>query len=582
MKERNLKSSKRDTARPFDLEAITRENIRQLRPYASARDEFKGDAAGAVFLDANEQPAPLQGLPAGVNRYPKYSQDRVKERLAAIKGVRPGQVFLGNGSDEAIDLLMRCFARPGMDRIMVFPPTFGMYEVCARINDLGVVRVPLDADFRIVAGRLEDSLDDSCRLVFFCNPNNPTGNTQDKEVFLKTARDFKGLVVVDEAYVDFCPEESLVAELDRHPNLVVLQTFSKAWGLAGARVGVAYASPDIIATLSKAKAPYNVGGPACGLAEEALNRFAEYRIGVAQTVQERKNLVPALEGLPGVEKVYPSRANFLLVKTTGADALYGHLAEKGVVVRNRTREPGCEGCLRVTVGSPAENRRLLEAWSSFGRGVEEAPPVGEGREASPSTGPGMKTLRQATVSRRTAETDISLRLVLDGTGHAGIHTGIGFLDHMLQQVARHGLLDLYVEVRGDLQVDAHHSVEDTAIVLGQAFREALGDKTGIERYGFAVPMDESRAAVMVDFGGRTFLRWDVRFVTSRTGELPTSLYEHFFRSFAEAAACNLHVKARGTDDHHRIEAIFKAFARALRMAVTQNTSGSLPSTKGLL
>ncbi len=555
----------------FHLDAQTRENIRQLRPYKSARDEFSGDPASAVFLDANEQPTPFSALPEGINRYPKYAQDILKERLAAVKGVGVGQIFLGNGSDEAIDLILRCFASPGRDSVMVFPPTFGMYAVSARINDLKVIEVPLDEAFSADPDAIIRAMEPGCKVLFFCNPNNPTANTQDRETILRVINTFSGIVVVDEAYIDFCPEESLLDELENHPNLVVLQTFSKAWGLAGARVGVAYASPGIISVLNKAKAPYNLSSPACQLAVRALNSFAEYRIGIRQAIRERERLSGELAAMPMVEKVYPSKANFLLVKTSDAQAVYAHLAAHGVVVRNRTNEPGCQGCLRITVGTADENRKLLREWERLGMAGTSDP-----EEAPGETFPA----RTATLRRQTAETDITIRLGLDGNGQAGIDTGIGFFDHMLNQIARHGLFDLDIAAKGDLHIDVHHSLEDTAITLGQAFRQALGDKKGVERYGFALPMDDSEAKVLIDFGGRTFFKWKVRFNTNQTGEVPTSLYPHFFRSFSEAAACNLHIKAKGEDDHHIIEAVFKAFAKALRMAVTRNPSGVLPTTKG--
>lgn len=574
---------------PFNLGAITRENIRRLQPYKSARDEFSGDPDQAVFLDANEQPAPLYGMPGEINRYPKYAQDTLKESLAAVKGVSSSGIFLGNGSDEAIDLILRCFANPGRDSIMVFPPTFGMYAVSARINDLQVLEVPLDAEFRADPDAIIQAMDPSCRVLFFCNPNNPTANTQDRETMIRVIRAFPGIVVVDEAYIDFCPEESLLPELEQFPNLVILQTFSKAWGLAGARVGVAYASPEIVAVLNKSKAPYNLSRPACELAVKALNGYAEYRMGIRRTIRERESLSAELAQMPLVKKVFPSKSNFLLVKTSDAGAAYSHLAANGVVVRNRTNEPGCQGCLRITVGSAGENRRLLEVWRLLkdkNEGDTETDTAGGEAAGGTVTGGeadvGITADRTATVRRQTAETDITVRLNLDGKGQSDISTGIGFFDHMLHQIARHGLFDLEITATGDLHIDVHHTIEDTAITLGQAFCRALGDKKGVERYGFALPMDDSHARVLIDLGGRSYFRWKADFGGTHTGEVPTSLYPHFFRSFSDAAACNLHVKAGGEDDHHIIEAVFKAFARALRMASARNASGILPSTKGMI
>lgn len=560
----------------FNLNALIRDNIRVMKPYSSARSEFSGDDSGTLFLDANEQPQPFEGLPARINRYPRRNQEQLRQRLAAVKGVREEQIFLGNGSDEAIDLILRCFARPSIDEIMVFPPTFGMYGVSASVNDLAVNKVGLDRDFRINVEKTLSAVNPSTRVMFICSPNNPTGNTQPHETIKALLTRFDGLVVVDEAYIDFSPGSTMLAHLDEYPNLIVLQTFSKAWGLAGARVGMAYASPEIIDVLNKVRFPYNISLPDSQLAMEALNRYAEYKLSVALALDNRSWLQSMLADMPKVEFIYPSSANFLLVKTSDGDTLYRYLRDRGVVVRNRGSEPGCAGCLRVTVGTKEENQRLLEVWAKFGQEPENIR-----NESSPGKATEWPT-RTAVVSRTTSETAITVRLSLDGSGRANIQTGIGFYDHMLHQIARHGLFDLDILAEGDLHIDAHHTIEDTAITLGQAFRKALGNKAGIERYGFALPMDDAEAKVLIDFGGRFFLKWKVKFDTPNTGEVPTSLYEHFFRSFAEAAAANLHVKAKGKDDHHKIEAVFKAFAKALRMAVSRNKSGILPSTKGNL
>ncbi len=566
----------------FDLNSLLPPHIRELKPYVSARDDYPGNDTPAVFLDANELPGPMQGMPSGINRYPGKEAVILKEQIAAVKELESDRVFLGNGSDEIIDLLMRCFARQGQDSIMIFPPAFGMYALRAAANNLKVEEVPLDAGFTIDVRAALAATGPQTRLIFVCHPNNPSGNAQQVETIRRIAREFNGLVVVDEAYIDFCPEKSLLPVLRSHPNLVVLQTFSKAWGLAGARVGMAFASAAITGVLKKAGFPYNVGSPALKLAGEALNRHAEYRLNLIRLRRLRDELGSRLREMPLVEKVYPSDANFLLVKTRDAGLVYRHLAKLGVVVRNRDNEAGCKGCLRITVGSATENERLIRSWEILGKNPQKAR-----RKAAPETageGRVQKTEppRESIIRRKTSETDITLRLNLDGKGEANIQSGIGFLDHMLQQIARHGLIDLEVDARGDLEVDLHHSIEDIGICLGSALKQALGDKAGIERYGFELPMDDSRARVLIDLGGRNYLSWDASFSATEVGGIPASLFRHFFRSLAEAASCNLHVEASGDDDHHQIEAIFKAFARALRMAKSKNTSGIMPSTKGRL
>lgn len=574
----------------FNLKSIIPEHIRNITPYASARDEFKGK--GSVFLDANELPEPLPGMPADANRYPGSEPELLKEKLSAVKQVERDCILLGNGSDEIIDMLMRCFCRPGEDQVMVFPPTFGMYAVRARVNNLEVIPVNLDSDFGIDPGKALKNVTPDTRLMFVCHPNNPTGNVQEKETIIELLENFDGIVVVDEAYIDFCPEKSLLPLLKDHRNLVVLQTFSKAYGLAGARIGAAYASREIIGVLQTISFPYNLGTPSIRLAEKALDSYAAFLMNLRRIAASRDHLADVIKKLPLAEKVYPSDANFLLVKTRDADALYKHLGRRGIIVRNRSNEPGCTGCLRITVGTPEENQQLLEAWAAYDSDsaeeevISDAAGIAAQKEEDGQVQRGDATrnteVRQATVRRQTSETDITVRVKLEGSGYASINTGIPFFDHMLEQIARHGMIDLEVDASGDLEVDSHHTIEDTAISLGEALREALGDKKGIERYGFELPMDESRARVLTDLGGRSYLKWEVPLSGLPVGNIQATLFRHFFLSLSGSAACNLHIEASGEDDHHMIEAVFKAFARALRMAVARNNSDAMPSTKGML
>jgi len=574
----------------FNLKSIIPEHIRNITPYASARDEFKGK--GSVFLDANELPEPLPGMPADANRYPGSEPELLKEKLSAVKQVERDCILLGNGSDEIIDMLMRCFCRPGEDQVMVFPPTFGMYAVRARVNNLEVIPVNLDSDFGIDSGKALKNVTPDTRLMFVCHPNNPTGNAQEKETIVELLENFDGIVVVDEAYIDFCPDKSLLPLLKDYRNLVVLHTFSKAYGLAGARIGAAYASREIIGVLQKISFPYNLGTPAIRLAEKALDSYAVYLMNLRRIAASRDHLADVIKKLPLTEKVYPSDANFLLVKTRDADALYKHLARRGIIVRNRSNEPGCAGCLRITVGTPEENQQLLEAWAAYDSDsveeevISDAARIAAQKEEDGQVQRGDATrnteVRQATVRRQTSETDITVRVKLEGSGYASINTGIPFFDHMLEQIARHGMIDLEVDASGDLEVDSHHTIEDTAISLGEALREALGDKKGIERYGFELPMDESRAKVLADLGGRSYLKWEVSLSGLPVGNIPATLFRHFFLSLSGSATCNLHIEASGEDDHHMIEAVFKAFARALRMAIARNNTNAMPSTKGVL
>lgn len=346
----------------FNLNDLVRPNIRDLVPYSSARDEFKGEAN--VFLDANEN---ALGSPTmkWYNRYPDPMQWQIKEKLAQIKGVPAQQIFLGNGSDECIDVLIRGFCEPGIDNIVLVPPTYGMYEVSANINNVKIKKVPLTADYQLNLPALEDAIDDFTKIIFLCSPNNPTGNslhTADVEAILNN---YFGLVIVDEAYINFSRQRSFIPSLQEYPNLVVMQTLSKAWGLAALRVGMAFASNELIAVMNKIKPPYNINQASQDLVLKALDEVDQVNDMIRLLVEERIRLEAALPGVPCVVQVYPSDANFLLVKTTDAKAIYQYLLDKGIVVRDRSSVTLCEGSLRITVGTPSENAQLLTALHEF-------------------------------------------------------------------------------------------------------------------------------------------------------------------------------------------------------------------------
>lgn len=346
----------------FNLNAIIRPNVLKMKPYSSARDEFKGNAS--IFLDANENNL---GSLAGnnYNRYPDPHQKQLKTIIAELKGVQPEQIFLGNGSDEAIDLLFRMVCRPGQDSMLHLPPTYGMYEVSANLNDVEMEAVQLTADFQLPVEALLAKVKPTTRIIFICTPNNPTGNAIETNRIEQVLRHFDGLVVLDEAYVDFGNTPSWTTRLEEFPNLVVLQTFSKAWGMAGLRLGLAFASTEIISVMDKIKPPYNINEATQELALKALTRTEALKDMVEEIVQERTLLMQTLPTLPAVVKVFPSDANFILVQVTDANGLYNYLLEKGIVVRNRSSLPGCEGCLRISVGTLEENQQLLQAIADF-------------------------------------------------------------------------------------------------------------------------------------------------------------------------------------------------------------------------
>jgi histidinol-phosphate aminotransferase len=346
----------------FNLDALVRTNIRTLKPYSSARDEFKGEAS--IFLDANENSLGSP-LVKWYNRYPDPLQLKVKEKIAFIKKISVDQIFLGNGSDEAIDLLYRCFCEPGIDEVVIFPPTYGMYEVSANINNVKLNRVPLTEQFQLDLEALEQTIKPSTKIIWICSPNNPTGNSIDREAIEMILNNFDGLVVIDEAYINFSRQKSWLSDLQDYPNLVVLQTLSKAWGLAGIRLGMAFASPEIIGYLNKVKPPYNISEPVQELAVKALEEIGQVNDMIVTLVNERQNMVTSLLQNEEVVKVYPSDANFLLVKFKDAAGLYKYFVQQGIVVRDRSNVILCEGCLRITVGTPLENTKLLESLNSF-------------------------------------------------------------------------------------------------------------------------------------------------------------------------------------------------------------------------
>lgn len=342
----------------FDLNSLLRPHIAKLQPYTSARDEYTGKEG--VFLDANENPFGSI-TEQDFNRYPDPYQSALKEEIAKIKQVRPSQVFLGNGSDEAIDLLYRAFCNPGKDNVILLPPTYGMYEVSANINDVEIRKVALTSDFQLQQEKILAAADTNSKILFICSPNNPSANKAKREDILYLLEKFPGLVVVDEAYIDFSDEPSFTNELDRFPNLLVMQTFSKAWGLASLRLGMAFASEELIRILNKIKPPYNISGLTQDTVLAAIQDKAKVDRMIHEILSEREFLIGELEKLPFVQKIHPSHANFLLVQIPNANQVYDNLIEEKVIVRNRAKVLLCADCLRITVGTRAENEALLKA-----------------------------------------------------------------------------------------------------------------------------------------------------------------------------------------------------------------------------
>ena len=554
------------------IESLVRPNIRAMVPYSTARDEFKGVAE--VFMDANESP-----FDNGYNRYPDPSQAKLKRRIAEIKGVDVQNIFVGNGSDEAIDLCFRIFCNPGLDNAIAIAPSYGMYSTCAAVNDVEMREVLLNDDFSLPVERLLDAADNNSKLLFICSPNNPTGNVFPREEIERILQEFDGMVVLDEAYIDFADEPGMLRSLENWPNLIILQTLSKAWGMAGLRAGLAFASNYVMRLFAQVKYPYNINVATLSAVEKLLKAGVDDRVKLIK--EQRAFMEQKLSGMECVWRVYPSQANFLLVQVDNAADLYNYLLGEGIIVRDRSRMPLCDNTLRITIGTPQENVRLLRAIAEY-----DIKRYGSRAEGGPLAERELLReyeSRSARVIRTTNETSVSVSVDLDNSGTGGISTGLSFLDHMLMQIVHHGGIMLTINASGDLEVDEHHTMEDVAITLGQALSKALGEKRGIERYGFALPMDESEAIVLLDFGGRIDFKWEVTFYGERVGDVPTQMFRHFFQSLCSAMNCNLHISARGENDHHIAEAIFKAFARALKAAVRREPFNyEIPSSKGLL
>jgi len=346
----------------FDIHNLVRENVKTMKPYSSARDEFEGfDTAEMIFLDANENP-----FNNGVNRYPDPQQGNVKAVLAKQKGVKINQILLGNGSDEVLDLIFRAFCEPKVDNIISLPPTYGMYGVLANINAVENREVLLSQDFQPQVEKILDAVDENTKIIFLCSPNNPTANSFSDESVVKLLQNFNGLIVIDEAYIDFSDKSSWMIEMDEYPNLIITQTLSKAYGLAGIRLGICYASAAIISVLNKIKPPYNVNELTQLRALERLSDPNKIKSEIASIITQRDVLLNVLVDIKFVEKIYPTEANFILIKVDDANKRYAELIARGIVIRNRTTQPLCENTLRLTIGTEEENKKLMEALVGIG------------------------------------------------------------------------------------------------------------------------------------------------------------------------------------------------------------------------
>jgi histidinol-phosphate aminotransferase/imidazoleglycerol-phosphate dehydratase/histidinol-phosphatase len=541
--------------------SIARKAIVEMSVYSA-----RGGATDALHLDANENPyapPPVVGA-SRYNRYPAQQPEKLVQRLADLYGVKPDHLMVGRGADEGIECLLRAFCEAGQDSILTCPPTFGYYKTCADIQGANVLEVPLNGEYAWdIPAVIDAAGDKSVKMVFLCSPNNPTGNSLTRDAMLEVCNALpQTLIVIDEAYIEFSDQESLADQIGIVRNLVVLRTLSKAYALAGVRTGALLADPSIIELLLKVLPPYPIGRPVetailNALAPSAMAVHAQRR---EETLSERKRLAKALAKSEFVSSVYPSDANFVLLAIKNDEALFTKLRQFNVKIRDYR---STTGRVRVSVGSPDENTIALQAFG-VSKQAKRSDRVGE-------------------VFRKTNETDISVRVNLDDVSQTKIQTGIGFYDHMLEQISKHGGMGLTLSCEGDLHIDAHHTVEDTALAFGAALKQALGDKAGIGRYGYVIPMDETQAQVAIDLSGRPAAVFRGEFPTDHVGEFPVEMCPHFFESLAQTLGAAIHIDVKGDNSHHMIEACFKGVGRALRPALgIVGSSTEIPSTKGTL
>jgi len=550
------------------LRNLIRPDLRDMAGYSSAKMEAGGFVPD-IGLDANEFPWPPFGAFGAVckaHRYPEPQPEALLGKLATLWNVKPAQILIGRGSDDAIDALLRLFCEAGKDQIMVCPPTYGAYKVYAVLQGAETLTVPLrSTDWQLDVPAILKACTPRTKLIFIPTPNAPMGHLMKREdvLALCKAREGQSLIVADEAYVEFTDTpEGLTQDLAAHPNLVILRTLSKAHALAGERIGAALALPEIIAHLQKVRAPYpltqsSIRATLDALSPNGLIQSAEYR-GVLKA--ERTRMLRLLAQSPWVVSVFPSVANFILVQTKDAKAFMQHLQSFGILARNRHGD--IANTVRISLGSPAENDLVLKAL-----GVALPEPA--------------KAPRLFSARRGTKETAIDATVNLDAPNFLTIDTGIGFFDHMLAQIASHGGFGLELHCKGDLEIDQHHTIEDCALTLGEALRGALGDKRGVARFGFSAPLDEALASVVIDLSGRPYAVFEGVLPAPMIGEMSAEMVPHFYRSLATAMGAAIHVTVKGDNAHHMTEASFKALGRALRQAFRYEGQG-IPSTKGVL
>jgi histidinol-phosphate aminotransferase/imidazoleglycerol-phosphate dehydratase/histidinol-phosphatase len=542
-----------------------RKSLLDMQGYKSARSMYQDDE-GMIYLDANEIPyEPYVGAD-GLNRYIAQQPDKMTKNVASLYDISTRNLMISRGADEAIDILIRTFCEPKKDEIIICPPTFPMYAQSAMVNQVLVKEVPLKRNFQLDIKKISKKITKKTKIVFICSPNNPTANVMDKDDILSLAKGHPDIIIaVDETYNEFTGVGGLDEYLYEFENLMLFRTLSKSFASAGLRCGFAIGHADLIDLMKKVLAPYPISAPVAKEVNRILepNNQARMKKIRSEILETRDWFCVELEKLSEVQKIYLSDCNFILAKVKDASKFYSKALESGIILRDQSSQKGLKNVIRISIGTRHEMETLLS--------------VLNGEKVATTKN------RMAKVTRNTNETKISVAVNLDQLSPVSISTGIGFYDHMLEQIAKHGGFSLQLECDGDLEIDPHHTIEDCAIALGQALTQALGDKRGIGRYGFSLPMDEANAQALLDLSGRYFLKFDGDFPAENVGDLPCDMIEHIFRSLAENMQMNCHISVEGENAHHMVEACFKAFGRALRQAIKfDGDKEALPSTKGML
>ena len=550
----------------MSIRKLIREDLREFKAYSSARIEAANLDNNLIFLDANESAieAPISGACGkDWNRYPDPQPQNLKAAFARYFGATSNQILLSRGSDEAIELLMKLFCEPRKNQALTLRPSFGYYGVAARVQGVELLEQDFESDFSVNWTKLYEKVQQNqVSLVFICNPNNPSGTLLSAEEILEFNNKIKeqAILVIDEAYMDFENRESMLQFVEQYPNLVILRTLSKAFAMAGLRIGCTIANHEIIESMQSILAPYPIPRPCIEAASEALSPAAisAYKSQWNKLISERKRVTEQLKKLPEVIKIYDSSTNFLLVEFAEPKKTFQTLLKSGLLVRDRTSQ--VNNCLRITIGSPLQNDLLLRSI-----GVPLSTTV----------------CREGRAVRKTSETQIIVNINLDNGCRSSIKTGIEYFDHMLEQIARHGDLDLELICDGDLQVDDHHSVEDCALALGQALKIALGERRGIQRYSFVLPMDESLCHMAMDLSGRPAFVLEGHFGEGYLGKLNLEMVPHFYQSLAQSLGCALHISVKGENTHHKVESSFKALGKCIKESCAIQ-GDQIPSSKGVL